>query len=66
MNGDDNADYVTFLDAIKTERDAAKSVGLDDGIVAAAVNPLNGDEDGDVFYDAQEYEQLMNLMSQRN
>jgi len=66
MNGDDNADYVSFLDAIKTERDAAKSVGLDDGIVAAAENPLSDDDGDDVFYDAQEYMKMMNLMSQRN
>jgi hypothetical protein len=52
VNEDDNSDYITFLDAIKTERDAAKSVGLDDGIVAAAAeaNPLSNG--GDIFDNA--------------
>lgn len=59
INGDDNAGYVAFLSAIKTERDAAKSAGLDDGIVASVANE-------EMFYDAEEFLSLQNLMSKRN
>jgi hypothetical protein len=35
INGDDRSGYIQFLSTIKAERDAAKQIGIDDGIVAS-------------------------------
>lgn len=58
MNGDNKEAYVNFLDAILTERELAMQVP--DDLVAAA--PATEE----IFYDAEEYLALLNLMSKRN
>jgi hypothetical protein len=68
--GDDNTDYVNFLDAILTEKKLTMASGIDDGQITAATgqigtNPVQWGDD--VFYDAEEqFDLLMNLMSKKN
>jgi len=67
--GDDNTEYMNFLDAILTEKKLTMASGIDDGQIAAATgqigtNPVQWGDD--VFYDAEEFNLLMNLMSKKN
>jgi hypothetical protein len=58
LNGDNKEAYVNFLDAIMTEREQAMQTP--DDLVAVA--PVSNE----IFYDAEEYMSLLNLMSKRN
>lgn len=64
--GDSREIYIDLLDAIYTERKLAKAVNADDGIIAhqQGRNPTVWEDD--IFYDAEEFMQLQNLMSKRN
>ena len=52
FEGDDNSDYIAYLDAILTEEEQARMVEDDDDIVAPLPGFNPSYSDGDVFYDA--------------